>query len=79
MIDHKVNGYVAEYKSAKDLAAGIDWCLMPDNRETLSQQALMKAKNCYSENIVAKQHIDLYTNIINKFEEINKHPEKSCS
>jgi glycosyltransferase involved in cell wall biosynthesis len=59
-----VNGYVAEYKSAKDLATGINWCLMPDNRETLSQQALMKAKNYYSENIVAKQHIDLYTNII---------------
>jgi glycosyltransferase involved in cell wall biosynthesis len=61
MIDHKVNGYVAEYKSAKDLAIGINWCLMPDNEDTLSQQALTKAKNCYSENVVAKQYIDLYT------------------
>ncbi|MDR1896948.1 MAG: glycosyltransferase family 4 protein [Prevotellaceae bacterium] len=61
MIGHKVNGYVAEYKSAKDLATGINWCLMPDNSETLSQQALTKAKNCYSENVVAKQYIELYT------------------
>jgi glycosyltransferase involved in cell wall biosynthesis len=65
MIDHKINGYIAKYKDVKDLAAGINWCLMQDNRETLSQQALMKAQNCYSENIVAKQYIDLYTNINN--------------
>ena len=27
MIDHKSNGYVAEYKSAEDLARGIRWVL----------------------------------------------------
>jgi glycosyltransferase involved in cell wall biosynthesis len=66
MIDHKVNGYVAEYKSAQDLAAGIGWCLMPENSAALSQQALLKVKKCYSENVVAKQYIDLYTRIIKK-------------
>jgi glycosyltransferase involved in cell wall biosynthesis len=66
MIDHKVNGYVAEYKSAQDLAAGIGWCLMPENSAALSQQALLKVKKCYSERVVAKQYIDLYTKIIKK-------------
>jgi glycosyltransferase involved in cell wall biosynthesis len=64
MIDHKVNGYVADYKSAQDLAAGIGWCLMPENSAALPQQALLKVKKYYSERVVAKQYIDLYTKII---------------
>ncbi|MDR2410115.1 MAG: glycosyltransferase family 4 protein [Bacteroidales bacterium] len=60
MIDHKVNGYVAEYKSSEDLAAGIDWCLNPENRRLLSEQALLKARNCYVENVVARQYVEIY-------------------
>ncbi|MDR0733160.1 MAG: glycosyltransferase family 4 protein [Dysgonamonadaceae bacterium] len=60
MIDHKINGYVAEYKSPEDLAAGINWCLNPENSSKLPEEAMLKVKNCYAENIVAKQYIDLY-------------------
>ncbi|MDR1879149.1 MAG: glycosyltransferase family 4 protein [Bacteroidales bacterium] len=62
MIDHKVLGYVAEYKSAKDLAAGINWCLKNNNK--LMPEARKKTKVCYTENVVAKQYIDLYTKMI---------------
>ncbi|MDR2407567.1 MAG: glycosyltransferase family 4 protein [Bacteroidales bacterium] len=62
MIDHQVNGYVAEYKSSEDLAAGINWCLNSENRGMLSEQALMKANSHYAEKIVAKQYIKLYIN-----------------
>jgi glycosyltransferase involved in cell wall biosynthesis len=63
MIDHKVNGYVAEYKSAEDLATGINWCLNHENRNRLSEQALLKVKNHYAENIVAEKYIELYLKI----------------
>jgi glycosyltransferase involved in cell wall biosynthesis len=63
MIDHKINGYVAKYKSAEDLATGIIWCL--ENCDNLSAEARKKALNHYSENIVAEQYIDLYNKLIN--------------
>jgi glycosyltransferase involved in cell wall biosynthesis len=60
MIDHKSNGYVAEYESAEDLAAGISWTLFEADCEQLSQNARQKAIDCYSEKIVAEQYINLY-------------------
>ncbi len=30
MIDHRLNGYVAEYKNARDLAAGLNWILFKE-------------------------------------------------
>ena len=60
MIDHKSNGYVAEYKSSEDLANGIYRMLFEADHEQLSQNAGQKAINCYSEKIVAKQYINLY-------------------
>jgi glycosyltransferase involved in cell wall biosynthesis len=64
MIDHKVNGYVAAYKSSEDLAAGICWCLNPQNRSALSEQALLKVKSSYAESVVAKQYVELYSKMI---------------
>jgi glycosyltransferase involved in cell wall biosynthesis len=60
IIDHKINGYLAKYQDAKDLADGIDWILFEADYERLSQNARRKAIDCYSEEIVAKQYIDLY-------------------
>jgi glycosyltransferase involved in cell wall biosynthesis len=62
MIDHKINGYLAEYKSAKDLAEGILWCL--ENYDTLTVEALKKVERCYSEEVVAGQYIELYNKLI---------------
>jgi glycosyltransferase involved in cell wall biosynthesis len=58
MIDHKQNGYVAEYKSAEDLADGIAWCL--DNSDNSATQARRKVTACYAEDVVAKQYENLY-------------------
>ena len=62
MIDHKSNGYVVEYKSAKDLAHGIYWTLFEADYEQLSHKARQKVLDCYSEEIIAKQYIELYRN-----------------
>ena len=60
MIDHKQNGYVAEYKSAEDLATGINWVLQEADYPVLSDNARKKAESTYSETIVAKQYMELY-------------------
>lgn len=66
MIDHLHNGYVAEYKSASDLANGIKWVLTDGDYQTLSEEAYRKAVNSYSESIVAHQYIRIYNKITGK-------------
>ena len=63
MIDHLHNGYVAQYKSAKDLANGISWTLTEGNYETLSSEARRKAATTYSEATIANQYIKIYNHI----------------
>lgn len=60
MIDHLHNGYVAEYKNARDFANGIHWALVEDDYKTLSEWAVRKAVNTYSESHVAKLYIAVY-------------------
>ncbi len=63
MIDHKVNGYVAEYKNADDLAKGINWVLNEADYEQLSKNARKKVVKAYHEDVVAKQYIELYESL----------------
>ena len=63
MIDHLHNGYVAEYKSAEDLANGVIWTLSESEYQTLSEEACRKAVSNYSESIIAKKYIDVYNKI----------------
>jgi glycosyltransferase involved in cell wall biosynthesis len=65
IIDHQVNGYLAEFKNADDLAAGISWVLSQDKKE-ITEACIKKVRSCYTENMVAQQHIDLYKNLMNK-------------
>ena len=58
MIDHKVNGYVARYKDAADLAEGIRYVL--DNHERLGAAAREKVLREYSEEAVAKRYTEIY-------------------
>ena len=63
MIDHKINGYVAIYKSAEDLAEGIHWILSEASYEQLSRNARQKVIDCYSEEIVSEEYISLYKTV----------------
>ncbi|MDO4187216.1 MAG: glycosyltransferase family 4 protein [Bacteroidales bacterium] len=64
MIDHKQNGYVADYKSADDLAEGIRWIVSHKDIPELRQQAVLKVQRCYDENVVVPQFIQLYQNLL---------------
>lgn len=60
MIDHLKNGYVANYRDAKDLASGIRWVLDEANGEELTKNALHKVHANYSQTAVAMQYIEVY-------------------
>ena len=60
MIDHRQNGYVAEYRDADDLAAGIRWVLEEADSNALSSQAMRKVHTNYSEQSVAMRYTEVY-------------------
>ena len=59
-IDHKRNGYVAEYRSADDLARGIRWVLTSTHYQSLSDDCVRKVSQAYSQQSVAIRYIDVY-------------------
>lgn len=60
IITHKENGYLARYKSVKDLADGIEWALSSGlRREDLRRNVVKR----FSESVVAGQYMKLYSEI----------------
>jgi len=62
MIDHRHNGYVAEYRNADSFAEGIIWALNPAHYSLLSTAARAKAEATYSQDAVAHKYIEIYDN-----------------
>ena len=61
IIDHKVNGYLANYKDVDDLAQGILWILFESDYNTLSINAREKVVTNYAQSVVAKQYLSVYS------------------
>lgn len=59
-IDHKRNGYVADYCNAEDLARGIGWILEESDYEALSRNAIQKVVHNYSQQNVALRYAEVY-------------------
>ena len=59
MIDHRLNGYVARYKDATDLADGISYIM--ENRKMLGEAAREKVLATYSEESVVKRYLKVYS------------------
>ncbi|WP_301703939.1 glycosyltransferase [uncultured Parabacteroides sp.] len=66
MIDHDINGYVANYMDADDLANGIQWILNNPNPQALSDACVKKVQENYTEEVVAKQYIAFYGKLLQK-------------
>lgn len=64
MIDHKKNGYVAEYKNADDLAKGIYWILNEADHDSLAKEAIRKVGTAYSQTSVTMKYIEVYNTAI---------------
>lgn len=67
MVDHKINGYIANYADSYDLAAGIEWVLADDKRlQFLSANARKKVETTYDIKIIANQYKKLYEELLNR-------------
>lgn len=64
IIDHKINGYLAKYKDSPDMACGIEWILNESDYESLSINARNKVVSNFSEEVVAKQYVELYKTLL---------------
>ena len=60
MINHKENGYVANYQDAEDFANGIYWCMQSDYYKSLCTNARNKAVQTYSQDRVAHSYSEVY-------------------
>ena len=60
MIEHKKNGYVAEYGSAEDLARGIQWVLDYPDKGALLRACVEKVEKEYAEEVVARKYLECY-------------------
>jgi glycosyltransferase involved in cell wall biosynthesis len=65
LIDHQVNGYMAEFKSSTDLAEGINDVLNTGNHDKYASAARYKVKRMFNNEKVAGQYIDLYKSVLN--------------
>ncbi|MES2274559.1 MAG: glycosyltransferase [Bacteroidota bacterium] len=65
MIDHLQNGYLAEYKSPVDFAAGISFVLNSNAPAALANNARNKVLQNFTNEIVAEKYIDLYRSLLN--------------
>ncbi len=65
LIDHQQNGYLADYKSATDLANGLHYLLFNTERDLLATAARQKVLNNFTNELVASQYIKLYQSVLN--------------
>jgi glycosyltransferase involved in cell wall biosynthesis len=66
MVDHLNNGYLAEFKSATDLAAGIKYILTSNQKNELAANARKKVLDNFTNDIVAKKYLAVYESILQK-------------
>jgi len=66
MIEHQKNGYLAQPFDTDDLANGIEWLLNAPNYQLLCDNARDKVLTHFDSQLVAKQYIALYKEILAK-------------
>jgi len=64
MIEHEVNGYLANEKDDADLAKGILWCLGNNEGNRFGKAGREKVLREYTNEVVCRQYVALYKSII---------------
>ncbi len=67
MVEHKVNGYLAENRNVNDLASGLHYFHDNKVRSKAGQNAREKVLNTYSEDALVRQHVETYEQIISNY------------
>ncbi len=60
IIDHKINGYLAQPFEVSDLISGIEWILDNENYNQISENAVEKIKKSFSYPVIAKKLLILF-------------------
>lgn len=65
MVLHEKNGYLSEYKSAQDLAEGINWVLEnPERYKAITEEARKYVLTNYTFEIIGKKHQHYYEELL---------------
>lgn len=66
MVQHLQNGYLAEYRSSKSFADGMEWAINHEDPEALQQQSRQTVMDKFAEPVIAQKHIQLYNQLTEK-------------
>ena len=72
IIDHKVNGYLAQYNNPLDLTEGINWVLNNNEKNQLGRAGRLKVKEKFSSQTVTEQYLELFSEILENRNEEGK-------
>ena len=66
LVEHKINGYVAEYKNINDLKTGIEHLLnlSPQEIEKIRQYSMNKIKSGFTLDLMTDKYIQLYESVL---------------
>jgi glycosyltransferase involved in cell wall biosynthesis len=64
MVKHLQNGYLAKYEDANDLADGIEWLFLHEQKEDVQKEARRSILAHFSPTVVAEQHLALYLKLL---------------
>jgi len=65
MVVHEQNGYLAEYRSSESFTDGMEWIIDHADKAKLQQNARRTVMDKFSEEVIAKKHIEVYNSVIN--------------
>lgn len=65
MVKHLENGYLAAYENATDLADGIEWLFLLEDREKIQKEARRTILNHFAPSVIAAKHEELYLELLN--------------
>ncbi len=64
MVQHQYNGYLATYRSAESFTDGMEWVIKSPDNKKLQEQARQTVMDKFSETVIAKKHIELYSKLL---------------
>ena len=64
MVKHLQNGYLAENESATDLADGLEWLYLHQDKEAIQKEARRTILTKFSPPVIAEQHLSLYLKLL---------------
>ncbi|QEM12298.1 glycosyltransferase family 4 protein [Mucilaginibacter rubeus] len=65
MVQHQYSGYLATYRSSESFTDGMEWIIKHPEKDKLNQQARQAIMDNFSEDVIAKKHVEVYQQLLN--------------